>query len=446
MNQSKKPQPPRNGPSQLHGPQADSARLHVPGFITLKKLIPQSAHNSPVLEPRAPASQTRRPPAAPPVYRPQPIPKVLQARMGSHHSAKQLNRASGGPGAPEVYRSQATPVSVQPRMPNGAMIRKPPVQLPDYRPQRAPNALQTKSSLAQAPGAGQVPRRPIAPPIYRPEAKKIIQPKAISQLRKLPTAPPVYRPEQRRVAQPKMASATPAHTPPNGPDLRTGRSMMLQRRLAIEATHAGRSAARDSRLPGVIQRVMAYRVEYPSYKIQYDEQSKKVTGFLGNDDGYGINISFVLPDHSTYFASERNESQLKGLRLVTFELDDDLWAAIEWKASGKGKKKDLKQKWAEMVDSLKSPSWSDGSNLTKFIKQTALAFDDHWLPVLKKGIKGTASVEYLEDSEEGLGEHDSVFGYNTGEENEGVELPMVEATAQYDQFMTVGKAKRLGYI
>jgi hypothetical protein len=75
------------------------------------------------------------------------------------------------------------PNAAQPKMANGAMNRKPPVTLP----------------------------------VYRPEAKKIVQPKAISQLRKPPTAPPVYRPEQKRIAQPKMATAAPVPTRPNAP-------------------------------------------------------------------------------------------------------------------------------------------------------------------------------------------------------------------------------------
>jgi hypothetical protein len=60
-------------------------------------------------------------------------------------------------------------------------------------------------------------RQPIAPPVYRREAEKIVQQKAIGGPRKLPTPPPVYRPEQKRIAQPKMATALNTHTPPNAP-------------------------------------------------------------------------------------------------------------------------------------------------------------------------------------------------------------------------------------
>jgi hypothetical protein len=70
--------------------------------------------------------------------------------------------------------------------------------------------LQKKGSSSQAPLAGQGQRRPVAPPVYRPQARKIVQPKVISQPRILPTAPPVYRPEQKRIAQPKMAASASA--------------------------------------------------------------------------------------------------------------------------------------------------------------------------------------------------------------------------------------------
>lgn len=195
----------------------------------------------------------------------------------------------------------------------------------------------------------------------------------------------------------------------------------------------------------VIQRVMAYRVEYPNYKIQIE--GNKIIGFKGNPDGKGINISFILPDHSSHFASERNESQLKGLRLVTFEIDDHLWEVIQWKATQKGQKKNLKTKWLNEVENFKNPSWSDGSNLTKFIKQTALGFEDRWLDVLKKGVKGTATILYYGDLEDGLKEDDKVYAYLKNSESDGVCIELNEVEKQgYDKYMTVSKAMRLGYI
>jgi hypothetical protein len=114
------------------------------------------------------------------------------------------------PPPPALARKTVNPPQIQQK-------RTAPVAPPVYRPQRAPKVLQTKSSSAHSPQAGQAPRQPSLPPVYRPEARKAIQPKAVTQERKSPTAPPVYRQEQKKIAQPKMASTASAHTPPKAP-------------------------------------------------------------------------------------------------------------------------------------------------------------------------------------------------------------------------------------
>jgi hypothetical protein len=115
------------------------------------------------------------------------------------------------------HAPQLKPVVAQLRRGASAQSASSPVAPPVYRPQQLPKVLQKKNSLTRSPHAAQAPRSPVAPPVYRPEAKKLIQPKATSQLRKSPTAPPVYRPEQKRVAQPKMAAAAQARLPPKAP-------------------------------------------------------------------------------------------------------------------------------------------------------------------------------------------------------------------------------------
>jgi hypothetical protein len=124
-------------------------------------------------------------PTAPKVYRPQPVPKVLQTKgaMARPQAIVQSRKVASGP---SIQQAVAPPV---------------------YPPLPAPRVLQKKSSSAQSPKAGQVPRQSIAPPVYRPEAKKIVHLKSISAQRKSPTPPPVYRPEQKRIAQPKTLSA-----------------------------------------------------------------------------------------------------------------------------------------------------------------------------------------------------------------------------------------------
>lgn len=93
-----------------------------------------------------------------------------------------------------VFRSQATPKAAAP---------------PVYRPQPVPKVLQTKRSAIQIPPAGQDSRQPIAPPVYRPEAKKIVQLKAVSPLRKLPSPPPAYRPEAKKISPQRSQPTAP---------------------------------------------------------------------------------------------------------------------------------------------------------------------------------------------------------------------------------------------
>src|SRR4051812_42627454 len=96
-------------------------------------------------------------PVAPPAFRPQPVPKVLQRKI-SPSSGSTLD---------------------QPRKP---------VAPPVYRPQPVTKILQKQAAIHTKPGAVQATQKPISPPVYRPEAKKILQPKAIAPQRKRPTS------------------------------------------------------------------------------------------------------------------------------------------------------------------------------------------------------------------------------------------------------------------
>lgn len=90
---------------------------------------------------------------------------------------------------------QFKPIVAQLKSQASAQGFKGPIAPPVYRPQPVPKVLQTKSCVS-AP----TPRPLIAPPARRPDAKLIVQPKAVLPLRKPPTPPPVYRPEQKSAA------------------------------------------------------------------------------------------------------------------------------------------------------------------------------------------------------------------------------------------------------
>lgn len=58
-----------------------------------------------------PIQQKRTPPVAPPVYRPQPLPKVLQRKVAATNTP--ANHSGHTPAAPPVYRPQPTPKVLQ---------------------------------------------------------------------------------------------------------------------------------------------------------------------------------------------------------------------------------------------------------------------------------------------------------------------------------------------
>ena len=120
-------------------------------------------------------------PTAPPVYRPQPIPRVLQRKVPA---AQQQQQQRPAPTPPPVYRPQPAPHVLQrkanaqpPRPPSTPPVR-PATAPPVYRPQPTPHVLQRKAATAQPQPPAGVPRpRPIAPPANRPGRNGIAQPK-----------------------------------------------------------------------------------------------------------------------------------------------------------------------------------------------------------------------------------------------------------------------------
>src|ERR1700710_471373 len=80
------------------------------------------------------------------------------------------------PMAPPVYRPQPMPVTVQARMAGGAMTRNSSTAPSVYRPQSPSGILQTMVVPPQTPLAGG-PRQLSAPPVYRPAVRSLIQPK-----------------------------------------------------------------------------------------------------------------------------------------------------------------------------------------------------------------------------------------------------------------------------
>lgn len=108
--------------------------------------------------------QRRGVPVATSAYRPLPTPRVLQTK--SYTAQPRLNQSKQTPKAPAIYRPQQVPTVVQTRT----------------KPGQQSNKDMSRGSI-------------IGPPIYRPEIKKIVQPKIVTMAgaQSPHKAPPVFR-------------------------------------------------------------------------------------------------------------------------------------------------------------------------------------------------------------------------------------------------------------
>lgn len=142
-----------------------------------------------------PVQQVRKPPVAPPVYRPQPIPQILQRKIAVGQSL--AGQVKPTPAAPPVYRPHPPKVLQRKidckQYPSGdhtsPTLQAPPV----YRPQPVPKVLQLKKAGSQQPLVDQVTSHPLPPPLYNPQRNKIVQPRmSAAQPQKMPAGAPLH--------------------------------------------------------------------------------------------------------------------------------------------------------------------------------------------------------------------------------------------------------------
>lgn len=132
-----------------------------PLFRQSKQSSQQRGPLAAVAQPKiATPATTARQPVAPPVYRPQPVPRVLQKKSA-------------------LSQSQTAPLTRQPAAP------------PVYRPQPVPKVLQQKSAVNRPATTAPSTPRPNVPPISRTPSKKVAQPQAkvTPQRPRLPRVP-----------------------------------------------------------------------------------------------------------------------------------------------------------------------------------------------------------------------------------------------------------------
>lgn len=324
---------------------------------------------------------------------------------------------------------------------------------------------------------------PSAPPVYRPEVRKIVQPKLISPQRMSP--PVANRPEQRSTVQVKITAQTPkappAYRPQPVPQVMRGGAGAVQRkpvahsaptlkptamnrpltaakvlqkktivasksqthskpapisnvRMKFIARRAPKAVQLKSQLPrlnrrNVLQLVNAYRVEGDAKnpKLQVNEAGK-LTGFL--DDGYGINISFVESSHADYYLGTKGEDAI----MYEFEVDDKLWAVIQ-------KRRDKSKTGDKDFDKLVATACTDPKVPNK---ENAIYLESGWFPYLKKAI-GRVRVSRPGEDVDGAGAADVVWAYwldDGGTYEDGQEMSKSDAEAAQFKFMSLAESKR----
>jgi hypothetical protein len=240
--------------------------------------------------------------------------------------------------------------------------------------------------------------------------------------------------------------------------------IMGQQAMQMKTIRAG-GLQNTGNKSNTVQMVKAYRVEYSHNRKVITSDEGTVTGITAP-----IDISFVLPDHSEYFASERKQEQIKGLRVVEWEMKDAWWEAVRHHMRLDGKQISGKAQafFDKMDKKLSQPTWSDGASLTKFVKQTALHFKADWQELLSGAFKsGTGQVtdleaEYYEKRHDQIGDGDMVWAYDeaTDEDKEAAgfdeseygpggsgafEMTKQDAVAAGRQYIHLDYARSLGY-
>jgi len=192
--------------------------------------------------------QVRPQPLTPPVYRPQPTPRVLQTKTAGNHQAEKTQLKSV-PTAPPVYRplplpkvlQEKSPVAPPPRMPNqqGATTT--------HKPNSAQQLLRASQPKMTATDAGK-PRGtlPTVCPTPKPPRPPQVQPRqAASQ-----TLQPML-PRLRSNNTPPSAASTQRLNVPRSPIITPERSGRLVIQAAQPVTPVGN---RSNTIPGVTAR------------------------------------------------------------------------------------------------------------------------------------------------------------------------------------------------
>jgi hypothetical protein len=201
------------------------------------------------------ANATPARPAAPPVYRPQPTPLVLQRKEA-------VSRPQSGAPSPHRQTPQAPPA---------------------YRPQPTPFALQRKAAPgAQRPAPAEPPRTPNAPSVYRPQpAPRVLQAKP-NAAQSSPNA---------SQSSPKTAQLN-ARPSPSKPCVLQSKPFASQPAPRVLQLKAG--APVPSPFRGVIQRMQVFYVKHFDGTITAEGSVPDNHIRIGTHQGQGLYAPFGL--------------------------------------------------------------------------------------------------------------------------------------------------------
>jgi hypothetical protein len=239
------------------------------------------------------SARARRPPVAPPAYRPQPARGAAQAKA-----------------------AQAKPAALKPEA-GAPRVVAPPV----YRPRNGPRVLQPKTA-GGPPGAAHTPRQPVAPPVYRPEHKKIVQ---------LKEGVPARGEQQWKDRGCRMRPCVQGHPPHERPPV-------AQRKLGPVSQPAQLKVAPGGRGPGwkagVVQLKLDQEVKINTFMedLKADKSNKDLKGALtallaeAKNSKLDIKYSWLVDKVNS---KGLNPSKIRKLKneleaLVAHELEEEL--------------------------------------------------------------------------------------------------------------------------
>jgi hypothetical protein len=303
-----------------------------------------NAPQQPVAQPSR-ASQVKLHPTTPPVYRPQPVPKALQPKMPAAPRSQQTNNSVQS-NKPDQAKRFSAPQS-----------RPVPPSPPIYKPQPTPKVLQQRASdrqpgandpktsrqlpVALAAYQPRLPRRVVPPNTGRPQADGV-QPKPASGLpiRKPIPSPVVSRPEQKQIVQGKLRGMTERQR--SSPARPTSRLQPMFRSQAIQrmmASSLDEMKAAASESAAEYRRASAFTgIQRPSV-ISYVTDVTNTTHRASGASGYGGGMwketelggqdieSFTSPDQGFALLDERLAAILKKV------------LGVQWKAFNCGEVK-----------------------------------------------------------------------------------------------------------